>query len=69
LKTTPGKRSCVSHFLDQTNGLIENPHGNGGGMKAGMNEPPEDLRELLYRGTSGEFEGEKFEIMLTLSKS
>ena len=49
--------SSHNHYFQQMKKMIDNPHGNGGGMKSGLNSIPPELEELLYTGTSEEYEG------------
>ena len=53
----PGKMSSHNHYVQQSRKLIDDPHGTGGGMKSGLPSIPTELQDLLYTGTSEEYEG------------
>merc|ERR1712194_291766 len=53
------KMSSHNHFCEQKKALVPTPHKRGGGMQSGIlpSELPPELEELLYNGTSEEYEG------------
>ena len=51
--------SSHKNFIEQSRKLVGDPHGSGGGMKSGLVSIPDELQELLYTGTSEEYEGRK----------
>lgn len=51
------KMSSHNHYIEQQKKLVRTPHGSGGGMRSGLHAVPPELMELLYTGTSEEYEG------------